>query len=144
MDVSRRLTPMASNCFRWCKICDSPVQYEWFHLRTVPAFVPVHTFCTPRDTRVSYMYGWLLIQGYFCAVENYAWKAELSKCSWYPKRKLGVTMDFLEITKLQRHTFRWNNCFLIISKTVPLPPVFFLDSSSPYRDLLFPHSHKLW
>ena len=35
-------------------------------------------------------------------------KAELSKCSWYPKRKLGFTMHFSEISKLQfgkeRHT----------------------------------------
>ena len=28
-------------------------------------------------------------------------KAELSKCSWYPKRKLGVAMHFSEIIKLQ-------------------------------------------
>ena len=36
-------------------------------------------------------------------------KAALSKCSWYPKRKLGVTTHFLEIIKLQfgkeRHTW---------------------------------------
>ena len=36
-------------------------------LRMVPTIVTVHTFCTSRDTRVSY--GWcLLIQEYFCAV----------------------------------------------------------------------------
>ena len=50
----------------------------------------------------------LIIQGYFCAVQNYAEKVELSKCSWYPKRKLGVTTHFSEIIKLQlgkkRHT----------------------------------------
>ena len=50
----------------------------------------------------------LLIQGYFCTVQNYVEKAELSKCSWYPKRKLGVTMHFSDIIKLQfgkeRHT----------------------------------------
>ena len=28
-------------------------------------------------------------------------KAELSKCSWYPKRKFGVTVHFSEIIKLQ-------------------------------------------
>ena len=33
--------------------------------------------------------------------KNYAEKAELSKCSWYPNRKLGVTMHFSEIIKLQ-------------------------------------------
>ena len=42
------------------------------------------------------------------AVRNYAEKTELSKFSWYPKIKLGVTMHFSEIIKLQfgkeRHT----------------------------------------
>ena len=41
--------------------------------------------------------------------KNYAEKAELSKCFWYPKRKLGVTTHFSEIIKLQfgkeRYTF---------------------------------------
>ena len=42
-----------------------PLQLNYF--RMVPTIVTVHTFCTSRDTRVSY--GWcLLIQGYFCAV----------------------------------------------------------------------------
>ena len=41
------------------------------------------------------------MQGYFCAVQNYAEKAELSKCSWYLKRKLGLAMHFSEIIKLQ-------------------------------------------
>ena len=69
-------------------------------LRTVPTFVTAHTFCASRDTRVSN--GWCLpIQGYFCTVQSYAEKAELSKCSWYRKRKLGVTMHFSEMTKLQ-------------------------------------------
>ena len=69
-------------------------------LRTVPTIVTAHTFCVSRDTRVSY--GWcLLIQEYFCPVENYTEKAELSKCFWYLKRKLGVTMRFSEIIKLQ-------------------------------------------
>ena len=50
------------------------------HLRTVPIIVIVHTVCASRDTRISY--GWcLLMQGYFCAVQNYTEKAELSKCS---------------------------------------------------------------
>ena len=31
----------------------------------------------------------------------YAEKAVLSKCSWYPKRKLGVTTHFSEIIKLE-------------------------------------------
>ena len=43
----------------------------------------------------------LINTGIFCVVQNYAEKAELSKCSWYPKRKLGVIMDFSEKIKLQ-------------------------------------------
>ena len=52
---------------------------QWYRvLRTVPTIVIAHTFCASRDTRISY--GWcLLIHGYFCAVQNYAKKAELSK-----------------------------------------------------------------
>ena len=38
--------------------------------------------------------------GVFCAVQNYAEKAELSKYSCYPKSKFGVTMHFSEIIKL--------------------------------------------
>ena len=69
-------------------------------LRTVPTIVTAHTFCASRDTKVSY--GWfLLIQEYFCAVKNCAEKAELTKCSWYLKRKLGVAMHFSEKIKLQ-------------------------------------------
>ena len=67
---------------------------------SVTTIVTAHTFCASRDTRISYCWC-LLIQGYFCAVQNYAEKAELSKCSWYPKRKLGVTMHFSEKIKLQ-------------------------------------------
>ena len=69
-------------------------------LRTVPIIVIAHTFCASRDTRISYRWR-LLMQGYFCAVQNYAEKAELGKCSWYPKRKLEVTTHFSEIIKLQ-------------------------------------------
>ena len=78
-------------------------------LRTVPTGVLAHTLCASQDTGVSYWWC-LLIQGYFFAVSNYAEKAELSKCSWYPKRKLGVTKHFSEIIELQfgkeRHTLR--------------------------------------
>ena len=73
----------------------------------MPTIVIAHTFCASRDTRISYRQC-LLIQGYFWAVHNYAEKAELSKCSWYPKRKLGVTTHFSEIITLEfgkeRHT----------------------------------------
>ena len=41
----------------------------------------------------------LLIPKYFCAVYDYAGKTDLSKGYWNPKRKLGVTMHFSEITK---------------------------------------------
>ena len=35
-----------------------------------------------------------LIQGYFSAIQNYAGIAELSKCSWYPKRSFGGNHAF--------------------------------------------------
>ena len=50
---------------------------ENLHLRTVPTIVIAHTFCASRDTRISYCQC-LLIQGYFCAVQNYAERAELT------------------------------------------------------------------
>ena len=53
-----------------------------------------YCYCASQDTWVLYRWCLLLIQGYFCVVENYAEKAELSKCSWYLRRKLGVTMQF--------------------------------------------------
>ena len=79
--------------WRFVLFCDSP-------LRTVPTIVIAHTFWASRDAQIS---NWrcLLIQGYFCAVQNYEEKAELSKCSCYPKRKLGVTTYFSEIIKLE-------------------------------------------
>ena len=86
----------------------------------MPTIVIAHTFCASRDTRISYRQC-LLIQRYFCAVQNYAEKAGLSKCSWYPKRKLGVTGTghFSEIIKLQfgkeRHTLL---CILKLSANV--------------------------
>ena len=68
----------------------------------MPTIVIAHTFCASPDRRC------LLIQGQFCSVQNYAEKAELSKCSWYPKRKSEIAMHFSEIIKLQfrkqRHT----------------------------------------
>ena len=35
----------------------------------------------------------------FCAAYDYAGKTDLSKASWNPKRKLGVTTHFSEIIK---------------------------------------------
>ena len=109
-------------------------------LRTVPTIVTAHTLCASQDTRVSY--GWcLLIQEYFCAVLNYTEKAELSKCFWYPKRKLGVTMHISEIIKLQfkkkSHTLLYILALFrdviaqLSLKNTWLPPIFFLDSNSP-------------
>ena len=75
--------------------------------------------------------------GIFCAAQNYAEKAKLSKCSWYPKRKFGVTTHFSEIIKLQFGKERYTLlCILklftnfidcLSSKNVWLPPGFFLD-----------------
>ena len=48
------------------------------------------------------------ITGIFCAVKNYAEKAELSKCSWYSKRKFGVTMHFSGFN-LEKNTI---HCFV--------------------------------
>ena len=57
-------------------------------------------YCAARDTRLSYRWC-LLMQGYFCTVQNYTEKTEPSKCSLYPKGKLGVILHFSEIIKLQ-------------------------------------------
>ena len=43
-------------------------------LKTVPTIVNAHMFCVSRDTRISFGCC-LLIQGYFCAVQNCAEKA---------------------------------------------------------------------
>ena len=73
-------------------------------LRRVPTFGTAHASCASRDTQVSY--GWcLLMQGYLLrGLKKYAEKTELSKCSWYPK-KVGVTMHYSEIKKLQKMRF---------------------------------------
>ena len=77
------------------------------------------------------------MQGYFCAISNYADKVDLRKYSWYPKRKLGVTKHSLEIIELQiekeRHTLLcilepFTNIVHELSlKNAWLPPIFFLD-----------------
>ena len=68
---------------------------------------------------------------------NYPEKVDLSEYSWYSKRKLGVTMHFCEIIKLQfekvRHTLLCilklftNIIYELSLKNVWLPPIFFLD-----------------
>ena len=63
----------------------------------MPTFATAHTFCaSPDGPRKS---GLLMAMSakterYFCAVYNYAGKADLWKGYWNPKRKLGVTMYF--------------------------------------------------
>ena len=72
-------------------------------------------------------------------------KEDLSKYSWYPKRKLGVTMHSLEIIELQfekeRHTLLcilelYTNIVHELSlKNAWLPPIFFLDFNNTWEDL---------
>ena len=46
--------------------------------------------------------GWCLLKPkYFCTVDDYAEKADISKGYWNPKRKLEVTTHFLEIINEQ-------------------------------------------
>ena len=86
-------------------------------LTRVPTIVTAHTFCAFRDARLSY--GWsLLKQGNFCAVKNYTEKSELSKCSWYPKRNLGVTMHFSEISFNFRKKCHTLLCILAVFRNI--------------------------
>ena len=61
-------------------------------------------------------------------------EVDLSKYSWYPKRKMGVTMHFGEIIKIQFE--KEHHTLLCILKLFPdelslknawLPPIFSLD-----------------
>ena len=62
-------------------------------------------------------------------------------------------MHFSEIVKLQFrkncHTLLYilalfrNIVALLCLKSAWLPPNFFMDSNSPFLDLIFPHGHKL-
>ena len=85
--------------------------------------------------------------GIFLCGLNLSWESR----SWYPKRKLGVTMRFWEIIKLQfekeRHTLL---CILklftdiiheLSLKNAWLPTIFFLDFNTTCQDLLFLHNH---
>jgi len=54
------------------------------------------------------------MQEYFCAVENYTEKIEVSKCVFYHKRKLGVAMHFSEIIKLQFKELFCHSVFLLL------------------------------
>ena len=54
-------------------------------LRTVPTFVTAHTFCSSRDTWVSY--GWcLLIQGYFAWLKTMRRKQNLASALGFQKK----------------------------------------------------------
>ena len=78
------------------------------------------TFCSSRDTRVSYRWC-LLIQGYFARLKT-IWRKQymysLSKCSWYPKRKLDVTMYFSEVLKLRLKKRRTLLCILLYFRLI--------------------------
>ena len=57
-------------------------------LRTVPTIVTAHTFCTSRDTRVSY--GWcLLFQGYFARFKTMRRKQHLASAFGIQKENWG-------------------------------------------------------
>ena len=85
---------------------------------------------------------------YFCAVYDYAGKADLSKGYWSPKRKLVVTTHFFfdnfKSVKIHNNVghFFFPNWSLIISKNAWLHPIFFMDFDNRCWELLCPHSHK--
>ena len=137
----RRIGKSIRDRFTRCDFCHMWQVYDMIYhcrsvLRTVLTIVIAHTFCASPDTRISYRWC-LLIQGYFCAVWNYPEKVDLSKHSWYSKRKLGVTMHFSEIIKLQFAKERltllcilklFTNIIHELSlKNAWLPPILFLD-----------------
>ena len=63
--------------------------------------VPEKNPATLATQTVQFKGGCLLTQRYFCAVYDYARKADFSKGFWYPERKLEVTTNFSEIIKQQ-------------------------------------------
>jgi len=71
-------------------------------LRTVPPFVTAHTFCESRDIRVFLRNlppnTRMLLRGF--SVYYYVEKADLNEGYQNPKRKLGVTTHFSEISEL--------------------------------------------
>ena len=100
---------------------------SYYLLRTVPPFVTAHTFCTflrnlPPNTTI------------FLHVYDYVEKADLSKGYQNPKRKLGVTVHFSEISELKFGkkllyilcilTLFWNNGCLIISEKCVVTHIF--------------------
>ena len=99
-----------------------------------------YCYCT-YVLRVSRYSGFLSVmltnKGIFLHVLNYPEKVDLSKYSWYRKRKFGGTMHFLEIIKRQlekeRHTllcilkFFTNIVHELSWKNAWLPPIFFMD-----------------
>ena len=63
------------------------------HFLSTPTIVTARTFCASGDTRVSYG-KCPLVKEYFCVVQTYTEKVELSKCSWYQK-KIGGNHAFI-------------------------------------------------
>ena len=79
---------------------------------------------------------------YFCAVYNYAGKADLSKGYWSAKRELAATTHFSQvITSIWEKNFHTSFCILapfriivalLSLKNAWLPPILILDfNSSP-------------
>ena len=68
----------------------------WTTLRMVPTVVALHTFCASRDAQIFLLVVPTNTAIFLRNLKNYAEKTEFSKCSWYPKRKLGVTIHFSE------------------------------------------------
>ena len=60
-------------------------------LRAVPTIATAHTFCASRDGPRKSCFLTVVHhkKDIFCAVYNYAGKADLGKGYWNPKRKLG-------------------------------------------------------
>ena len=94
------------------------------NLRMVPTFATAHTFCASCNgpKRSGFLTAVPPKTEIFCTVYNYTAKADLVKGYWNLKRKLGVTMHFSKIIKLQFvkkmsiYTLFCIWCFLIFSK----------------------------
>ena len=102
-------------------------------------FVTEHTFCASRDTPVSY--GWcLLIQGYFCAVLNYAEKAGTQQIggnhAFFRDNKALIWKKTPYIALY--FTAFLNYCCLIISEKCMVTPNFLSGFQYPLLKYAFP------
>ena len=68
----------------------------------MPPFATAHVFCVSWDgpRKLGFLTA-VHKQRYVCVVYIYAREADLGKGYWNLKRKLGATMHFSEIIKLQ-------------------------------------------